>query len=114
MLRPMLLLFLLAAGCSKGPKADLPYIGEARSLASEWALVNEQAGEGHLTASYVRTMRASVREQLHTAATSLTDPKAAYAAEIAALMKEPDSAPAATLRAHADKLKHIEDSLESA
>jgi hypothetical protein len=110
----MLLLFLLAAGCSKGAEADLPYIGEARSLAAEWALVNEQASQGHLTDAYVRTMRASVREQLHTTATSLTEQKSAYAAEIAALMNEPDGAPPAALRAHADKLKHIEDSLESA
>jgi hypothetical protein len=44
-----LLLLLLLGGCSKGPQADLPAISAARSLAAEWALVNEQASEGHLT-----------------------------------------------------------------
>ena len=33
MLRKPLLLALLIAACSKGPEADLPSIGEARSLA---------------------------------------------------------------------------------
>ena len=50
MARRLLLLLLLTAGCSKGPQADLPYISEARSLAAEWALVNEQAAQGKLTA----------------------------------------------------------------
>src|SRR3954447_14369958 len=55
-LRPVLVLLLLA-GCSRGEDADLQYIGEARSLAAEWALINEQSNEGHLTTSYVKTMR---------------------------------------------------------
>jgi hypothetical protein len=114
MLRRPLLLMLLLGGCSKGPQADLPAIGAARSLAAEWALVNEQASEGHLTGSYVRTMRESVRDELQTNAKSLTQPQSDYGSEIAALQREPDDAPPATLRAHASKLKQIEDSLESA
>ncbi len=114
MSRRLLLLCLFVAGCSKGPQADLPYIGEARSLAAEWALVNEQASAGHLTSAYVQTMRSSVREQLQTTQKSLTQPNAQYAQEIDALLKEPDGAPPAQLRAHATKLKQIEDSLESA
>ena len=47
----MLPLFL--AGCSKGPEADLQYIERARSLAAEWAMVNEQAAKGRLTGTYV-------------------------------------------------------------
>ncbi|HEX5238783.1 MAG TPA: hypothetical protein VFW39_10005 [Sphingomicrobium sp.] len=113
MLRRPLLLFLLLAGCSKGPEADLSYISGARSLAAEWALVNEQASQGHLTDAYVRTMRKAVRQQLQTNATSLSDPNTAYAQEIAALLREPDDARPAELRAHASKLKQIEDSLES-
>ena len=109
------LLFALTLGaCSKGPDADLPAIGSARSLGAEWALVNEQASEGHLTNAYVKTMRESVREQLQTNAKSLTEPKSDYASEIAALLREPDAAAAAALRAHASKLKKVEDSLESA
>ena len=37
-----------------------------------------------------------------------------YGAEIRALLAEPDAAPPEELRAHADKLKQIEDGLESA
>ena len=114
MLRKPLLVALLLAGCSKGPEADLPSIGEARSLAAEWALVNEQANAGHLTASYVHTMRQNVREQLQTTAKSLTQPQSPYAAEIAAVLREPDGAAPSVLRAHASKLKQIEDKLESA
>jgi hypothetical protein len=108
-----MLLFVLLAGCSKGPDADLQYISSARSLAAEWALVNEQAGEGHLTTTYVKTMHDDVRQQLQTSANSLTQPKSNYGSEIAALMREPDDAPPAQLRAHASKLKQIEESLES-
>ena len=113
MLRRPLLLLLLLAGCSKGPQADLPYISGARSLAAEWAMVNEQASEGHLTAAYVRTMRKAVRQQLQTNSTSLSNPNAPYAQEIAALLREPDDAQPAELRARANKLKRQEDSLES-
>ena len=110
----LLLLLLLLAGCSKGPEADLQYISSARSLAAEWAMVNEQASEGHLTGAYVRTMRQSVRQQLQTSAKSLTQPQSGYASEIEALLREPDDAPPAALRAHAAKLNNIEDGLESA
>ena len=114
MLRWPFVLILLAAACSKGPEADLTSISEARSLIAEWALLNEQASEGQLTSSYVSTMRESVREQLQTNAKSLSEPQSDYASEIAALLRERDDASPAQLRAHADKLKQIEDSLESA
>jgi hypothetical protein len=110
---PLLLVSLVAA-CSSGPSADLPSISEARSLAAEWALVNQLAGQGKVTGTYADAMRKSIREQLQTAAKSLTEPQSAYGTEIAAVLKEADDAPPASLRAHADKLKQIEDSLESA
>ena len=110
----LLLLFALLAGCSKGPQADLQYISQARSLGAEWAMVNEQAAKGSLTRAFVSTMRQSIREQLQTAGSSLTEPKSAYANQIRTLISEPDDAPPAELRAHAAKLKQIEDSLESA
>jgi hypothetical protein len=114
MLRRLLLLFLFLAGCSKGPQADLPSIAEARSLAAEWALVNEQAAKGQLTQKYIQSMHQSIREQLQTTQKSLTQPQADYAAEIAAVARARDDAPPSQLRAHADKLKQIENALESA
>ena len=113
-MRWILLLGVVLAACSQGPEADLPSISQARSLGAEWALVNEQASAGKLTATYVTTMRKSIREQLKTCATSLTEPRSAYGQQIAALLAAPDAAPPALLRDHADKLKRIEDSLESA
>jgi hypothetical protein len=113
-MRRLLLFALAIAACSKGPEADLPSIGEARSLAAEWALVNDLASQGKLTPTYVQTMRKSMRGQLQTASRSLTKPQSAYATEIDALLREPDDAPTERLRAHAEKLRRFEDSLESA
>ena len=114
MQRLLLIAAVLVAGCSKGPEADLQYISKARSLGAEWALVNEQSSAGKLTENYTQTMRDAFREELKTASSSLTQPNSDYAGEIGALLAEPDDATPAQLRAHADKLKRIEDSLESA
>jgi hypothetical protein len=114
MVRRSFLLPLLIAGCSKGPQADLPAIGEARSLAAEWALVNEQASSGQLNATYTRTMREQLRHQLETNASALTRPDSRYGEEIHILLAQPEDAPADELSAHAAVLKQIEDGLESA
>jgi hypothetical protein len=114
MLRKSVVVLLLIAGCSKGPQADLPYISEARSLGAEWALVNEQAANGRLNAIYVDTMRKQLRQQLQTTSASLSQPDSRYGHEIRALLAQPDDAAPEELRSHADKLKAIEDSLESA
>lgn len=105
---------LLLAACSKGPEADLPAIGEARSLLAEWALVNQLAGEDKLTIPYVATMRNQLRKQLRSSASSLTRPDSAYAGEIRAALREPGDAPPILLRKHAEKLKAMETTLESA
>ena len=117
MARKLLLLLLLSiAGCSSGsgPDADLQSIKQARSLGAEWALVNEQANKGHLTATYVASMHQWLRENLKTASTSLTRPDSRYGEEIQALVAEPDDAAPDELRSHAEVLKKIEDQLESA
>ena len=107
--------FLLAlAACSKGPQADLQYIKQARSAGAEWALVNEQASAGKLTATYVGSMHQWLRQQIQTAPSGLTEPDARYAIEMQALLLQPDDAAPEELRAHVEKLKQIEDSLESA
>src|SRR4051794_36243138 len=113
-MRWTLLLGLLLAACSEGPEADLPSVGEARSLAAEWALVNEQQASDHVTAVYTTTMRNRLRGQLRTDLDSLSQPRSSYGDEIRALVAAPDEASPAELRAHARALKQIEDSLESA
>jgi hypothetical protein len=108
------LLLLLLAGCSKEPEADLQYIGQARSLAAEWALVNEEANKRQVTPTYVHSMHQWLRSSLQTASTALTQPDSRYGAEIRTLLAEPDDAAPAELRAHVGRLKQIEDGLESA
>ena len=109
-----LLFALLLAGCSKGPDADLPSIGEARSLIAEWALVNGEAAQGEVTATYAATMRKQIREQLQQTQSQLKQPKSAYGAESEAALALADETPSPSLGAHAVRLKRIEDSLESA
>jgi len=107
--------FLLAlAACSKGPQADLQYIKQARSAGAEWALVNEQANAGKVAATYAGSMHQWLRQQIQTASSDLTAPDSRYAIEIQALLAQPDDAAPEELRAHVDKLKQIEDGLESA
>jgi hypothetical protein len=113
-MRKTLLLLLLVAGCSKGPQADLPYIGQARSAAAEWALVNEQAAQGKLTATYVDSMHQWLRDELQTSLSSLSEPHSPYGEEIEALVRSPDDTAPQALRAHAARLKQIEQRLESA
>ena len=110
----VLAVLICLSACSKGPQADLPYIGQARSLAAEWALVNDQAARGRLREAYVESMRADVRKELQTTATSLTAPDTRYGQEIRALLAQPADAAPEALRAHSDALKQIEDRLESA
>jgi len=110
----LLLLLPLLAACAKGPQADLQYIAEARSLAAEWALVNQQAAQGKLTDAYVTAMRTSLQQQANTAAKALTQPDSDYAREMRAIAAEPLDAAPDELRAHSDRLKTIEDQLESA
>ena len=114
MVRWSLPLLLLAAGCSKGPEADLQYIKQARSAAAEWALVNQQASEGKVTQAYVTSMHQWLRQEVQSASSALSVPDAPYAAEISALLEQPDDASPQSLRARSDKLKKQEDQLESA
>jgi Tfp pilus assembly protein PilP len=114
MARKLLLSLVLLSGCSKGPEADVQYIGQARSAAAEWALINQKAAQGQLNRTYVASMHHWLRDDIQTSLDSLTERKAPYAAEMAALLREPDDAAPDQLRAHADRLKGIEDQIESA
>jgi len=113
-MRWLLLLGLFLTACSKGPQADLQYVKQARSLAAEWALINDQADQGKLNRTYVSSMHEWLRQQLQTSSTSLTEPNSGYGLEIQALLAQPDDARPEDLRGHVDKLKQIEDGLESA
>jgi hypothetical protein len=112
--KPLFLLLLLGGCVSAPPQADLQYVKQARSLAAEWALLNEQAAEGRLIPPYVAAMREWLRDGLETTSTSLTEPDSAYGGEIRALLDEPANAAPVELRAHVERLKQIEDELESA
>lgn len=113
-MRIAVVLALLLSACSSGQDADLQYIKQARSIAAEWALVNEQASAGKLTDTYVQSMRGWLRDDLRTAEQALSLRHSPYAGEMRALLAEPADASSADLRAHAEALKRIEDHLESA
>ena len=114
MWRRRMVILLLLTGCSKGPDADLQYIGQARSLGAEWAMVNEQAAAGRVTATYVGSMHQWLRDGLQTTSTSLKQPDSDYGAAISACLHLPDDTSPAELRLYGQTLKQIEDSLESA
>ena len=115
MKRRVLIVLFLVSGCATAPpEADLQYIKQARSLAAEWALINEQAAERRLIPPYVAAMHRWLRDGLETASTSLTDPDSSYGGEIRALLNEPPDADPIALRGHAKRLKEIESELESA
>jgi hypothetical protein len=105
---------IFVAGCSSGPSADLQYIKQARSIAAEWALLNDQTQSGRVTATYVRSMHYWLHDNLQTAASSLTQPGEPYGAEMRSLLAEPADASPQRLRIHAQALKRIENQLESA
>jgi peptidase E len=62
----------------------------------------------------LKTIHKQLREQLQTAASSLTRSNSRYGEEVRAVLSQPDDASPRELHAHADRLKQIEDSLESA
>ena len=111
MRRLSILLPIFLAGCAQGAAKDLPYVKQARSVAAEWAMVNEQAAKGKLTDHYVKSMHGKVRQQLGTAASSMSNP--AYAAIVKRIVALPDDADPARLRAGSEALKQIETQLES-
>lgn len=105
---------LFLGACANQASSDLQYVKQARSLAAEWALVNQQAQAGALTPAYVRSMHYWLNENLRTASSSLSQPNSRYGAEIRSLLAEPANASPDRLRAHARTLKQIEGGLESA
>ena len=109
----ILLALTLIGGCASGCSADLPAIGQMRSLAAEWASVNREAARGRLTIAYTEGMRKAAREQIAKQAQALSkgSPAAPAAAALQALPA--DAAPERIARLAA-ALKQIETKLESA
>src|SRR3954454_20428193 len=105
---------LVVGACSSGPETDLPAIRSIRSAAAEWALVNQEAGRGRLTDSYVAGMREAAREEIAKEARGLSPLNALAARQASALQALPDAAPADVIRAHVSILEQIETVLESA
>ena len=104
---------LLLAACAKDPEADLPAVKQVRTVAAEWAKVNELAQRGRLTATYTKQMREAAREQL-VKSVGKVRPDSVEARILIELLAEPPDATPQRLRSQADKLKSIETALESA
>ena len=114
MARKLVLLLLTFASCSKGPEEDLAAIAQARSLAAEWALVNAQDREGHLTRAYVDAMHQSVRGELQSTFKSRRHPDSSYGNELKLLALEPSDAAPEKLEVYVKALQREEQALESA
>src|SRR4051794_9846818 len=113
-MRRSIILLLFLASCSRSQNQDLQYIKQARSLAAEWALIDQQGNAGELTRTYVSSMHQWLRDDLRTAFSSLAEPDSLYGKEMQSLLAEPQNAAPGEIRSHAEALKRIEDSLESA
>ena len=106
-------MLLLLAACGKGPAVDLPTVKQMRTVAAEWAMVNELAQRGQLTSIYAEQMRQAARQQLVKNVAKVR-PDSPEAAILFGLLAEPADAAPQHLRSQADKLKSIETALESA
>ena len=106
-----LLLIAALAACSSRADRQLEAVKSARSILSEWALVEEQADKGRAQATYLAQMRAQAKDQLKTAAMEL--PERPDAGGL--LNKLRSSSPSsAELKRAGDALKPLKDSLEAA
>lgn len=105
-----LALFLLLAACDAASN-ELPSVEQARSVASEWASINELEAQGRVGSTYVAMMRRDARTQLETLAGKFTDPASPQARIVNQLLGFPDDAPSERLRDRSRQLKAIEDRL---
>ena len=101
-------LALTLASCG----SELPTIKEARSVAAEWALVNQQATAGNANRVYVEEMRSSTSEQLTSLKDKLSDPDSREANALDALLALPPDASPDTIGKQVDRLDRIEKRLE--
>ena len=62
----------LLAGCGSRSDKELAAVKSARSVMSEWALVEEQAEADHAPATYIEQMREAAKDQLKAASSELS------------------------------------------
>ena len=105
-----ILIVALVGACSSQTDRALEAVKSARSVLSEWALVEQQAASGDTPATYADQMRQLARDQLKTAESELTGQPEAASALQRARAGSPD---AATLTGTAAALEPIEKHLES-
>jgi hypothetical protein len=107
--RHALPLLALLSACSSQRDKQLEAVESARSVLSEWALVEEQAAQGRAQATYVGQMREMARDELKTAEAALSQqPEATRLLE----GLRAGSPNAATLKQANETLKPLEDRLE--
>jgi hypothetical protein len=104
-------LLVALAACSSQADKQLEAVKSARSVLSEWALVEEQAAKGRAQSTYVEQMRELAKDQLKTAEAGLSRQPDAAALLDRLRAGSPD---AAALKQAGDALKPLEDSLEAA
>ncbi|MGN6499401.1 MAG: hypothetical protein ACTHKM_04550 [Tsuneonella sp.] len=107
---PTILLVLLAA-CGSQADKELAAIKSARSVLSEWALVEDQAEAGNAPAAYAEQMRQAAKDQLKTASEGVSgEPQAARLID----RIRAGSPKAAALKQAACALQPLEKRLEAA
>ena len=106
----LLLAMLLASGCSSQTDRELEAVKSARSVLSEWALVEHQAARGRTPTIYAEDMRKQARDQLRTAQSSLIQSQPAAAGAIGRIIAGQPTESALT--GLADALGPLENQLE--
>ena len=101
----------LLAGCSSQVDKQLEAVKSARTVLSEWALLEEQADKGRVQATYAEQMRDDAKDELGKASTGLAQQPEAARLVDGLRTGSPD---AAALKRAASSLEPLENSLEAA
>jgi hypothetical protein len=108
--RLALILLTALAACSSQTDKQLQAVKSARSVLSEWALVEEQAARGRAPSTYVEVMRKQARDQLRSASRQLSQQPAAVRLLQGFQQGSPD---AAELKQAGSTLEPLEKRLEA-
>lgn len=105
-----LILLTVLAACSSQADQQLQAVKSARSVLSEWALVEEQAARGRTPATYVEVVRKQARDQLRSASRQLSQQPEAARLLLGFQHGSPD---AAELKQAGSSLEPLEKRLEA-